>query len=163
MIIDLESIFNVEGLVQELDYELDMSQEAVDGCFPFKSPVGVKGTVGNETGIVEIKAFASFELVLACSRCAKEFTLPMKVDLGHTLVRELNDENNDDLLSVSDLRFDLDPLVKEDIFLNMPYRFLCSEACKGLCAKCGKDLNEGPCSCEKEPDPRLAALKQLLE
>ena len=41
--------------------------------------------------------------------------------------------------------------------------FLCSEDCKGLCAVCGKNLNEGPCDCKPEPDPRLAVLAQLLK
>ena len=42
-------------------------------------------------------------------------------------------------------------------------RVLCSEDCKGLCPKCGRDLNEGECGCDlKEPDPRLAVLAQLL-
>ena len=40
---------------------------------------------------------------------------------------------------------------------------LCSEDCKGLCPRCGADLNLGPCSCKKETDPRLAVLAKLLE
>jgi uncharacterized protein len=47
--------------------------------------------------------------------------------------------------------------------LNMDSRLICSEDCKGVCPRCGKDLNQGSCSCEKEVDPRLAALKQLLD
>ncbi len=40
---------------------------------------------------------------------------------------------------------------------------LCKEDCKGLCPTCGKDLNEGPCGCKKELDPRLAVLAKLLD
>ena len=46
--------------------------------------------------------------------------------------------------------------------LNMDSKMLCSEDCKGLCCGCGTNLNFEDCSCEKEVDPRLAALKQLL-
>jgi uncharacterized protein len=48
--------------------------------------------------------------------------------------------------------------------MEFPLRFLCKEDCKGLCQRCGKNLNEGECGCEtKEFDPRLAPLKALLE
>jgi uncharacterized protein len=163
MIIDLESIFNVEGLSADLDYQIDMSGEELDGAFPFKTPVSVKGRVANSTGIVEINAEASYELTVACSRCARETVHKMNTEICHTLVRQVEDENNDDFLTVTDLRYDLDPLVREDILLSMPYKFLCADDCKGLCPKCGKNLNEGPCSCKPETDPRLEALKQLLD
>ena len=89
--------------------------------------------------------------------------------IGHTgsgkstLVTHLNDEKNDELLLVNELRFDLDPLITEDIFLDLPAKFLCKEDCKGMCYKCGKDLNTDSCSCKKDVDPRLAALQQLLD
>ncbi len=163
MIIDLESIFNVEGLSVQLDYDLDLSGEELEGVYPFRTPVHVKGAVSNETGIVEINAVASFDFTIPCSRCAAEYTETMEVDVCHTLVRSVNNEDNDDLMQVTDLRFDVDPLVTEDIFLALPFKFLCSEDCKGLCVKCGKNLNDGPCSCKSDTDPRWDALLQLLD
>ena len=163
MILDLEPIFNNEGMVKEFDYELDLSAYELSGFMPFTSPVKVSGSVGNYTGIVEINASADFALELDCDRCAKPINVPLQIKIFHTLVTHLNDENNDELLLVNELRFDLDELVTEDIFLDLPAKFLCSEDCKGICPKCGKDLNTGSCSCEKEIDPRLAALTQLLD
>ena len=163
MILDLEPIFNNEGMVREFDYELDLSSQELSGTKPFASPVRVSGSVGNYTGIVEMRAKADFVLELCCDRCAKPISVAQKVDIFHTLVTHLNDEANDELLLVNELRFDLDPLVTEDIFLSLPSKFLCKEDCKGVCPRCGKDLNMDSCSCEKEIDPRLAALKQLLD
>ncbi len=163
MILDLEPIFNNEGMVKEFDYELDLSDRELSGAMPFTSPVKVSGNVGNYTGIVEMKAKADFSLELNCDRCAKPINVPLQIKIFHTLVTHLNDESNDELLLVNELRFDLDELVTEDIFLDLPAKFLCSEDCKGICFRCGKDLNEGSCSCEKEIDPRLEALKQLLD
>ena len=163
MILDLEPIFNNEGMVREFDYELDLSSQELSGTKPFVSPVRVSGSVGNYTGIVEMRAKADFVLELCCDRCAKPISVAQKVDIFHTLVTHLNDEANDELLLVNELRFDLDPLVTEDIFLSLPSKFLCKEDCKGVCPRCGKDLNMDSCSCEKEIDPRLAALKQLLD
>ena len=65
---------------------------------------------------------------------------------------------------VNELRYDLDPLITEDIFLDLPSKLLCSEDCKGLCPVCGKNRNEGDCGCEKQTvDPRLEILKQLMK
>lgn len=163
MILDLEPIFNNEGMVKEFSYELDLSEQELSGVKPFSTPVRVSGSVGNHTGVVELSAKAEFVLDMDCDRCAKPIKLALTADVFHTLVTSLNDEANDELLLISELRFDLDPLVTEDIFLELPSKFLCSEDCKGVCPKCGKDLNTGSCSCEKEIDPRLAALKQLLD
>ena len=163
MILDLEPIFNNEGMVKEFSYELDLSEQELSGVKPFSTPVRVSGSVGNHTGVVELSAKAEFVLDMNCDRCAKPIKLALTADVFHTLVTSLNEEANDELLLINELRFDLDPLVTEDIFLELPSKFLCSEDCKGVCPKCGKDLNTGSCSCEKEIDPRLAALKQLLD
>lgn len=163
MILDLEPIFNTEGLSKEFDYELDLSAEEVGYAKPFTTPVKVSGSVANSTGIVELNASADFVLELDCDRCARPIKVPVKTKIRHTLVTSLNDENNDELMLVNELRFPLDDLVTEDIFLELPSKFLCREDCKGICPKCGKDLNAGECGCQKEIDPRLAALRQLLD
>lgn len=163
MILDLEPIFNTEEMVKQFDYELDLSEQELNGSKPFASPVKISGHAGNYTGIVELHAIADFTLETACDRCAKPISLPLATKIFHTLVTSLNDETNDELLLVNELRFDLDSLITEDIFLDLPSKLLCREDCKGMCPKCGADLNEGSCSCEKEVDPRLAALKQLLD
>ena len=61
------------------------------------------------------------------------------------------------------LKADVDEIIVTDFILNMDQRFLCSQDCKGLCEKCGADLNNGPCSCKLNTDPRFAVLGQLLE
>ena len=57
---------------------------------------------------------------------------------------------------------DLDEILTTAVVLNMDSKLLCSEDCKGLCPKCGADLNLGPCGCKPETDPRLAVLQQFL-
>ncbi len=163
MLLDLESVFNTEGFVKGFDFELDLSQEELNGVKPFTKPVSVSGKVGNHTGVVELNAVAKPVLELNCDRCAKPITVPLQIEIFHTLVTHLNDENNDELLLVNELRFDVGALITEDIFLELPSKFLCSEACKGVCPKCGKDLNVDSCSCPKDIDPRLEALRQLLD
>ncbi len=164
MIIDIEPVFNNEGLSKEFDYNIDLSAETLGASAPFTSPVKVRGSVFNRAGIVGIDALASMVMSVCCDRCAKPVDYPFEAEVSHTLVASLNDEDNDDFILVEDVKnFDVDALVTDDIFLSLPSKFLCSEDCRGLCPVCGADLNEGQCSCKKEIDPRLAALTQLLD
>jgi uncharacterized protein len=56
---------------------------------------------------------------------------------------------------------DLEPLLREQFVLAIPFAPLCREDCKGLCAQCGINKNTESCKCEAPIDPRLAALKGL--
>ena len=161
--IELEPVFNNEGLTKPLDFSLDMSSVEYNGGFPFKTPVCVRGEVKNSTGIVSVSAKAEFTLNLTCDRCAVEFDRMFSVPCEHVLVTEVNDENNDELIVVDSLHYDLEPLIREDVLLSLPSKVLCREDCLGICHRCGKDLNDGPCDCEKEYDPRWDVLGQLFE
>ena len=71
---------------------------------------------------------------------------------------------SDDRIEVQGYSLDLDDLIMNDILLELPTKLLCRDDCMGLCPECGKNLNDGTCSCRKETvDPRLAVLKQLLD
>jgi len=56
---------------------------------------------------------------------------------------------------------DLEPLVREQFVLSVPFAPLCKDDCAGLCPQCGADRNLAPCSCQRPVDPRLAALAGL--
>lgn len=63
-----------------------------------------------------------------------------------------------------DVHLDLTPIVREEMLLSIPIRAVCRPDCKGLCAHCGQNLNDGSCQCRPdEIDPRLAPLQQLLK
>ena len=79
------------------------------------------------------------------------------------LASELQDEENPDYFLLEGDELDLEELLETVFILNMDTRFLCRDDCKGLCSRCGKNLNEGPCDCRTESDPRLAVLEQLLD
>jgi uncharacterized protein len=94
-----------------------------------------------------------------CSRCLA----PVRGDLA-ALFRELFEERSTegDSYPLVDDQVDLDPLAREVLLLELPQAPLCREDCRGLCARCGADLNEGDCVCApEERDPRWAALDVL--
>ncbi len=157
MFAELEAVFNNDGAVLVLDYEYDIGDASV------VTPVHVSGEIFNKTGIVSMKAKVTFDYSTQCALCCKPVLRHATIPIHHVLLVELQDEDFNDLyVQVENMRLNVDELVSEDIWLAIPSRFLCKEDCKGLCAQCGQDLNEGSCSCGKPIDPRLAALSQLL-
>lgn len=163
MIIELESIFNTEGLKLPFNYELDLSAIQVSGYSPIVEPVRVSGSVENNAGIVTLKGNAQVAYCAPCDRCATEVRKEYNFPLEHTLVVTLESGENDAFLEVPNLRLNLDELVEEDVNLALPSKYLCNEDCKGLCITCGKNLNEDQCNCKAPVDPRMAALLDLLD
>ena len=163
MYIALESLF--AGGVSKLpvDCEFDFSKEELDGVFPFTTPVRLQGKIENVAEIVSVKATATFSMDVDCCRCAEELELDMEVPIDHILVTELQNEETDEYIIVEDMKLDIERLTLEDIYFALPSKVLCDDDCKGLCSKCGANLNEGPCECKKDIDPRFEALLSLLD
>ena len=165
MRLDLGSIIHQPGGVIPFSIELDFSSLEFGGSFPAKEPVTFSGQVRNEADVLVLTGTVSTTLHCSCDRCAAAFTRPFHQAVEAILVQELMDEKNEDVWTVlpQDGEADLLDIATTAFVLNLDTKFLCSADCKGLCAVCGKNLNEGPCRCKPEPDPRLAVLKQLLQ
>ena len=118
----------------------------------------VRGTATNlgEDGVrVDLQVEAV--LLRECARCLRDVELPIDTEAEETF----HDSGDEPLITLDTI--DLEPVIHEAVVLAEPMRVLCSPDCRGLCPKCGKDWNEGPCDCtDDEPDPRLAALAKLL-
>ena len=144
---------------------VDLSELQYGTCFPVTEPVKASGTVRNTAGVLVMKGEITTCIHGICDRCAAEFDREMEIPIDAVLVTELANEENEDewVFTLEGDSADLDDIVRTIFVLNMDSKLLCSDDCKGLCCRCGKNLNDGPCSCEKEIDPRLAALQQLLK
>ena len=142
--------------------------EGAGELFPtvsFDGPVHIDGVITERSGCMLLTLKASVSYDTECARCLKKLHRTHVFDLSKNVAvsGSLQDEDNDDYVIVEDRALLLDDIVEELLFLELPSRDLCSEDCLGLCPKCGKDLNEGKCSCvTKEVDPRLAALSRFL-
>jgi uncharacterized protein len=67
-----------------------------------------------------------------------------------------------DVITYDEDFVDLEETLREEVLLALPIAHVCDEACKGLCARCGKNLNEGTCDCKPDqPEDRWAALKNI--
>ncbi len=163
MILDVRPILCAPGKTLEFQFQMDLSDVEFEGRYPASRPVETKGLVRNTAGLLELSLSAWTTLDSVCDRCGKEFLQEKEVSYSCMLAEELQNEDSDEIVLLEDGRVDVGDLARTEFILGMDTKTLCSEDCKGLCPRCGADWNIGPCSCKKEPDPRMAALANLLE
>ena len=164
MRLELSSIIDRPGESVAYSVSVDLSDLVYGTSKPVSEPVLASGTVRNTAGVLVMKGLIKTHIHGTCDRCASDFERDVEIPIDAVLVSELANEENEDewVFPLEADTADLDDIVRTIFVLNMDSKLLCKEDCAGLCCRCGKNLNEGPCTCQKELDPRFAALKQLL-
>ncbi len=169
MILDMLPILS--GASQQINFDFSFMPET-DGLLAsvysdveFTEPIVVTGNVKNMAGYMVLSADVVVTYRTYCARCVEPVCSQLEISFEKDIASSSDvSEENDDYILIEDKKLDLLIPVEEEIMLEMPSRTLCKDDCLGLCPKCGKNLNEGECSCEKkEVDPRLAILKTLLK
>lgn len=166
MIINLKPLLDGETNIIPFEDSFVLDDDGVFEDIVFTEPVHLKGEVVDMAGYMQLRLHADLLYRTHCARCLKEIERSVSLDFEKNVAvaGTINDGENDDYLIIEDSELDIAEPLREQLLLEMPYKHLCMEECKGLCSKCGADLNDGPCGCpEKEIDPRLAVLKQLLD
>jgi uncharacterized protein len=113
--------------------ELDLETEVIK----FRTPLVIQARIFRITNAVTVELALKLSGVATCGRCLAEFEADFDKDLRLNYGVQKSDEV-----------IDLSPDIREEIILGYPMKLLCSPRCKGLCPACGKNLNEGPCSCK---------------
>ena len=163
MILDVTSVLHTPGGRLPFQFSMDLSDLEFGGRYPVCRPVAVAGEVRNSADVLTLTLTASTTLDAVCDRCGKAFSQKKEVPYSCMLAEELQNEDSDDIVLLEAGKVDAGELARTAFVLGMDTKTLCSEDCKGLCPRCGANLNDGPCGCQKEPDPRLAVLAKLLE
>jgi len=147
--------------------EIDLEEEGIS----FAGPITARLELFKQGDKIYLKA----ELLIPIeSQCAKCLTTVHEVVKGtfENQYRPLPKETRDVMDDIgigyySDEYIDLSDDVKESFLLELPARVLCSEDCKGLCPKCGQNLNEVECNCCLQPEEvqtsKLADMIKMLE
>lgn len=165
MKLNVSGVMRNENTALEFDYAFPVEADLVtvekelsfDTC-------SVKGKVENKAQMVILSFDAEVMMHCPCDRCLSLVNEKLCFHGEFYLVNEIHDEDNEYLLLVEGDELDIDEQVRSCLVLELPSKHLCKPDCKGMCAKCGKDLNEGDCGCPKrEIDPRLAKLGELLQ
>ncbi len=133
----------INGVVNTSDYNIIINSR-------------VSGRVVNFSGRLEFNADVSSVVSTFCARCLSPVTAELSFPISEVV--------GGDEITLNGTILDVGSIVEMYIFMNLPIKFVCGEDCKGLCSKCGANLNNGKCDCSgDEIDERLAALKKLLD
>jgi uncharacterized protein len=141
----------------------------------FRRPLNIRLKAFNVRELFEVKGRLQTSVRLTCSRCLKDFETPLASDFELTYTKEMQglmdvfDEEEIEL-KVEEIgmfylkgeEINLQQGIQEQVVMAFPLQPLCDENCKGLCPKCGSDLNQGDCGCKREPGAnKFAVLKNL--
>lgn len=164
MKLDLKRIAVSDGEAIAFAYDADLTQEQMNGEYPFCTPVHVEGEVRNHLGVLKLHAAVCALYETRCARCLAPVKVNLETLCDTILSKDVQNEQRDDSYQMEGDSVELDDIVIPALLLDVRMTYLCRPDCKGLCPTCGKDLNEGSCSCNgREIDSRLAVLQKLLD
>lgn len=131
----------------------------LEGSVPLEAEVFEKGYVysikkilidlyiSKIESIFFVRGLIEEELQLVCSRCLEPFSYKEKIEIYHRLQEE--EDLQEDAFQIINEIFKPYDMVRELIDVNLPMKPLCNENCKGLCSRCGANLNKEGCDCPK--------------
>lgn len=169
MILDLTDVGSCENkeITKEVAIELT-SFDSKLGTYSFleKKPFELH-IVNQENKRMLITGETDVVIAIPCDRCLEDvptefhLTFDKKIPLEDEDTSE--DEEEEDAEYMIGFNLDVDRLVYNEILVNWPMKVLCKEDCKGICKKCGTNLNQHDCDCTKsELDPRMAAIQDIF-
>ncbi len=170
-------IFDIDKIIEG---DLDFKVTETKSHFKIDQPdcslgqdVTIEGTLKKVGEAFYLSGRLSTEVKTICSRCLEDVTFPVRAEvlakyLPESKLEEMEEEseihgNDLDTEFYSENKIDITQAVHDQILLEIPPVTLCRENCRGLCPKCGINLNNEACGCAREEsiDPRLASLLAL--
>lgn len=171
---------NVARLTEAKELSLELGEEwfahwvSEDPELEFTGPGQLTGVVHVEKHgkDVLVRGHLKGGLTLVCGRCLTSYEASLAADFDLLLAPGPGALKAEEELKAGDLDLDfysgdvvdLEPIIREQILLALPLKPVCSEGCKGLCPRCGADLNKETCACPAEkaasPFAELAKLKK---
>ncbi|MBU4484413.1 DUF177 domain-containing protein [bacterium] len=164
-------IFIYEIRKEGLDIKADLQKdpwlkgaisEALGGRCDESAKVELNIHISRVDSNVTLRGKLHFETNLTCDRCLEECTWSAEIPIDHTLAPLYENRRQKEIQLREDVElvkedlgfefyegdsFELSDIVRESFALAQPLKYLCKDACKGLCPKCGANLNEKTCSC----------------
>ncbi len=170
MVIDLSELLSLKDKVKTVEIPLEMENFSTKlGSYKVtdKKPMVFKFTgLGNKK--VNMEAEFSVTLLMPCDRCLEDVkqeisvSTSKEINLGDTDVTQR--DVLDEMTYLEGMSFDAEKFAYGEILMNLPMKILCSEDCKGICNRCGTNLNHGDCGCDTtEIDPRMAKAMEVFK
>ena len=167
MLVNLSDVLTSEGKVVETTASLEMTSfKSRLGDFLITKKAPVTFTFTN-IGVNKAKVEGSVELEFEtrCDRCLTEVPTLLKLSFDRivTSPEAVTEDEEDSRDFMEGYQLDVEAFVYNEILMNWPVKILCKEACKGVCMKCGQNLNIKDCGCDTfVPDPRMAAIQDIF-
>lgn len=166
MLIDLSSFLRGDEAALSNSYVFDENALPNKYDYPVKYPIIFKLDIYKVDGEYLFNAEGNYSYEAECDRCLKLVNKVIDYKASGRLTEKKGntdeDEDPDEVLNLKDDQLDLEEYIWNQIVSSLPMKFVCSESCKGLCPKCGKDLNKGDCSCGGNTgDLRFEKLREL--
>jgi uncharacterized protein len=139
------------------DLDLDLAELIGD--------IRLEGVIESVVDGLLVRGTVSADLALACARCLTDLRQTVTADVVELFTDPATLDSPDDIdagYEIGDGTIDLDTLIRDALVPAVPYRPLCTDDCKGLCASCGVNRNDTTCNCvDITTDARWAALEGL--
>lgn len=170
MQINLSELIQSEGKVLsiEAEYQPDWYKTKV-GNYKIikKQPFQMKFTNLGQKKILFETEF-SLTLQMRCDRCLEpvlqEIVINFSREFDMSRTEQQRIESLDESNFISGNNLDVDRFVYGEVLMNLPMKVLCREDCKGICNRCGANLNQTTCHCDStELDPRMAKIRDIFQ
>lgn len=167
MLINLSDVLTSEGRKVTREVPLEMTgfgtgQERFE--ITDKSPVSFTFT-NVEKGKARVSGSAELTFRTCCDRCLTEVPTVLVLDFDRLVTAPgVEDEEADDLEFMDGYQLDVEAFIHNEILVSWPAKILCRDDCKGICPKCGQNLNIRDCGCDTfVPDPRMAVIQDIFD
>ena len=167
MLINLSDVLTSEDRQVHKNADLEMTCfESRMGRYEIVEKSLVSFTFTNiEDGKARVEGSVKLKFRAECDRCLAEVPVTMELDFDRVVVSPdvATEEEIDDLSFMEGYQLNVETFVYNEIIGNWPAKILCKEDCKGICPKCGQNLNIRDCGCDTfVPDPRMAAIQDIF-
>lgn len=169
MLIDLSELLSVSGKKVDIQATIEMNQfhsKVADYPIVEKSPFDMHlANTGKK--MIAISFETEVELLLPCDRCLEDVRHTLNIKMNKEIDMNESDEKRiesmDELCFIKDSELDVERLIYNEILVHLPMKVLCNENCKGICNRCGANLNSQTCDCDTtELDPRMSKIRDIF-
>lgn len=162
MKINIVSVINCDGAKLSIEKDVTVgSFEFAGNEYSFEKPVSVTGEIRNIGSALKIALKVEGEYTSYCDRCGCGVTATILGEAEENITGE-SVEIDSEMFVLNGHVLDISGAVESLVYSSLPMRNLCKDDCKGLCSKCGTDLNKSECNCDTTRyDPRFAIFRKL--
>lgn len=167
MYIELSDILSVKDKELDIQAEIEMQRftsKGGDYRIVKKVPF-VMHLKNTNRKCFQLTMETSLTLLIPCGRCLADVDHEMNIRVNREIDmnESENPEDSEELFFISDNKLDVEALLYNEILVNLPMKVLCSENCKGICNRCGANLNSQTCDCDRtELDPRMSKIRDIF-